>query len=141
MDWTTLLPLALPAMILALSAVALVCGTLSTQSEAKQASRVGRIEGAVGRAAGSMVAQLQASQAAGASPNTLATMQQLALSAGAAYVQTTMPDTLKDAGATTATLMKMIEGEAGKLMVTASPPVPVATPDLPPASTVPAAAS
>ena len=114
MDWTTLLPLAIPAAIVALSAVALVAGTLSAQAEAKQSSRIGRIEGAVARVAGGIAEQLSVLAASGVSVGSLADMRLVAIGAGAAYLKAAMPDTIAAAGATPDILHAMIEGELGR---------------------------
>lgn len=122
MDWMTLTPLAIPAVIAALSAVALACGTLSAQSEAKHASRVGRIEGAVGRAAGDIAARMRTLEASGTATDVLGELEQAALEGGVAYLRSVLPDTLQAVGASDSAVEAMIRGELGKLKLAAFAP-------------------
>jgi hypothetical protein len=121
----------IPAAIVSLSLLAKVMGDLSAQSEAKQASRVGRIESAVSRIAASIAADLASAKAAGSVGDVLTAVKAASVAAGADYLLSAMPDTLKAAGASKPSLITMIESEVSKHQLTAaalaSPSAPAAT--------------
>ena len=151
MDWTPYLPYAIPALIASLGIVAKVAGDLSTQAEAKQSSRVARIEGTVSRESASIAAELATAKEAGTTADVLAAVKAAAVATGADYMLTTMPSTLKDAGATKDSLIAMLHGEVSKQqLATAAPALlaaanvllpDTATPPAAPAPAAPAAAA
>jgi hypothetical protein len=154
MDFATYAPLFIPGTIIALAAVARVCSDLSTQAETRQASRVARIEGTVGRLAGDIAHDLAT---APPSSDVVGVVKAAAVSEAANYIATEMPDTVKAAGASKDSLVRMLSGEvsrqslalaapsilaaaASALMATPSPaPAPIAA-DAAPAAPDPAPA-
>ena len=148
MDWSTYLPYAIPAAAIGCAVIARVAGDLSQQKEAKQSSRVQRIEGAVSRIAGEIAETLVQAKAAGSPADVVNALKAAAVAQGADYMLGAMPDTLKDAGATKASLITMLSGEASKQALAATAPALLAgiasgllpTP-APSASAAPAAAA
>ena len=114
MDWTLFIPYAIPLTVWSLIFVAQVAGTLSTQAEEKQASRVARIEGTVSRMAGGIASNLLQAKSAGTTGDVLTALRGAAVSQAADYVLSSLPDTVKAAGATKDSLIQMLHGEISK---------------------------
>ena len=151
MDWTPYIPYMIPATVATLALVAKVSGDLSAQSEAKQSSRVGRIEGAVSRVAATIARDLMSAKAAGTAGDVLGALKAASVATGADYLLSTMPDTLKAAGASKASLITMISGAVDTHQLAAAAPalltaagvalLPPANDPQPPPAAPPAAAA